>query len=109
MIHFQSIFVFAECRSISTEEEDQIFDLREEPDGAETSIANGTIRSSTSQNRPLSQIFDASAKSSAIKVPEWVASEASLDVQFNERADNQIVELEVDRVSRKKSNENNQK
>lgn len=88
----------AECRSISTEEEEQVFDAREEPDGEETATSNASFRTTINQSRPNSQIYDASHKANSVKVPDWISSEAALNVLFNDRANSQIAELNVNRV-----------
>lgn len=94
----KSIFSI-ECRSISTEEEEQIIHAREEPDGEETASSNTSYRTSIGQSRPTSQIYDVSHKPNSVKVPDWITSEAALDVLFNDRANSQIAELNVNRVS----------
>lgn len=92
----------------STEEDAQTFDAREEPDGEETeisdtniartSIVSSAVPSHSSQTLELSSISRGTTNG-LIKVPEWVMAEAPLNVLFNERANQQISDLEVNRVS----------
>lgn len=101
-------WILTECRSISTEEDDQTYAAREEPDGEET-ISTGASAATTR----LSAVPSRSSRSvrlsdvpgdvidDSVKVPDWVMAEASLDVLFNERANQQIAELQVNRVSSK--------
>lgn len=97
-----------ECRSISTDEDDQIFDAREEPDGEETvppnaGTAASSIRSTAVRSHPNRSVrlsgIPPEAIGGLVKVPNWVMAEASLDVLFNDRATQQVAELQVNRVS----------
>lgn len=98
-----------ECRSISTEDEDNSFDAREEPDGEENIASNSNIltapmrpmpgTSQSNRNVRLSGTMSETIEHGLVKVPNWVMAEASLDVQFNDRATEQIAELQVNRVS----------
>lgn len=101
----------AECRSVCTEEDNQTYDAREEPDGEET-ISSGASGATTRFSAVPSQ-SNRSVRLSGIpcddidglvKVPDWVMAEASLDVLFNDRANQQIAELQVNRVRFKSIN-----
>lgn len=94
--------------SFQTEE---VYGSREDPDGEETDISNGTIatgaqsllasanpQSTTHRNIPASGSRH-SLHSSGVKVPNWVMAESSLSVVFNERAETQVQELDVNKVS----------
>lgn len=99
-----------DCRSISTEDDEQLlFDAREEPDGEETVPSNGGIARSqavvsSSTSAELRKSLQSSgnqiqASGGLVKVPNWIMAETSLDVLFNERANQQTEDLQVNRVS----------
>lgn len=94
-----NVLFLAECRSISTEDEEQEFDAREDPDGEETVASGVSQRPSVAQARPPSQLSDVLHKANSVKVPDWISSEAALEVLFNDRATGQLAELTVNRVS----------
>lgn len=94
-------FAFPDNQSISTEDESQTFDTREEPDGEET-MARGIAAANTQQTTTI--VSPSSAASVAIvghdsvKVPNWILSDTTLEVVFNERANSQIDEFHINRV-----------
>lgn len=84
-------------QSVSTEDESQAFDAREEPDGEET-----IARSAQPQVQHLSQSPGVASNahiSDAVKVPNWILADTTLEVVFNERATQQIDEFHINRVS----------
>lgn len=90
------LFSSIEHQSISTEDESQAFDAREEPDGEETASKNAQ------PNVQQTIILPSSASgiaSNAVKVPNWILSDNTLEVVFNERATQQIDEFQINRVS----------
>lgn len=105
-----SVPIQTECHPKTVVENVQTFDAREEPDGEET-VSSAAIAASTStaHRLPLSSLSQSNRcdqspgylrdDTAGVKVPKWVLAETSLDVLFNERANQQIAELEVNRVS----------
>lgn len=87
------IYNFLENQSISTEDESQEFDAREEPDGEETVSKNAQ---STSQQPTLNSI--SMANCNAVKVPNWILSDSPLSVVFNEHAQQQIDDFQINQV-----------
>lgn len=84
-----------EHQSISTEDESQEFDAREEPDGEETTSRNAQPNVQTTIISPGSA---SGVTSDAVKVPNWILSDNTLEVVFNERATQQIDEFQINRV-----------
>lgn len=80
-------------------DDDDQFDMREEPDGEET--MNKNSQSSAQQSTSFNSTGTTSNRSNSntIKVPNWILSDATLEVAFNERAASQIQEFHIDRVS----------
>lgn len=93
ILFYSKIYEFLENQSISTEDESQEFDAREEPDGEETVSKNAQ---STSQQPTLNSV--STANCNAVKVPNWILSDSPLSVVFNERAQQQIDEFQINRV-----------
>lgn len=83
---------FIENNSVSTENESQGFDAREEPDGEET-ISRGV--------QPLlSQLGPSPCTMPPVRVPNWILADTTLkQVVFNERATQQINEFQINQVS----------
>lgn len=82
----------------STEDECQEFDRREEPDGEETINKN---TQSLTQQQPSTGSASASATTNcnAVKVPNWILNDTTMEVVFNERATAQLHEFQINRVS----------
>lgn len=88
-------------QSISTEDESQTFDTREEPDGEET-IARGIAAANTQTTTIVSPGSAASVAivgHDSVKVPNWILSDTTLEVVFNDRATSQIDEFQINRVN----------
>ena len=70
------------------------YNSRQEPDGEESDLelnsAGGGGAASNFTNR---------SSPTAVKVPNWIVAGHQLSVMFNERAESQIAELQVDRQS----------
>lgn len=89
-------FFGVDGQSTSAEDEDESIDTREEPDGEETINKNSTSQRSTL----ISTGTTASGSNCAtVKVPNWILSDTSLEVIFNDRATSQIDEFHINRVS----------
>lgn len=84
-------------QSISTEDESQTFDTREEPDGEETIARSIAANAQTSIASPGSA--SAIVGHDSVKVPNWILSDTTLEVVFNDRATSQIDEFQINRVS----------
>lgn len=91
--YFSNIPNNSEHQSVSTEEDSQEFDAREEPDGEETATRN--VQTIAQQPSPS---FASVPKCDTVKVPNWVLSDSTLEVVFNERATKQIDEFQINRV-----------
>lgn len=79
-----------------------MFDRREEPDGEET-IAKNSLnlvmqQSSSSSSSSSHSALNAVMNFESVRVPNWIQSDATLEVVFNERATAQIDEFQIDRV-----------
>lgn len=90
-------------QSISTEDESQTFDTREEPDGEET-IARSIAANAQQQTNAIVSPGSAAASVAivghdSVKVPNWILSDNTLEVVFNERATSQIDEFHINRVN----------
>lgn len=85
-------------QSISTDDESQTFDTREEPDGEETISRGIAAMAQTLISSPGSA--SAIVGHDSVKVPNWILSDTILDVVFNERATSQIDEFQINRVNR---------
>lgn len=81
---------------MSTEDESQGFDAREEPDGEET-----ISRSAQPQISQLNQSSSTAltVNPQTVKVPNWILADVVLEVVFNERATQQINEFGINQVS----------
>ncbi|XP_031634569.1 uncharacterized protein LOC116347902 [Contarinia nasturtii] len=79
-----------ETQSVSTEDESQAFDAREEPDGEETISRNAQAQGQVLSPSPA-------VSSQTVKVPNWILADTTLEVVFNERATQQIVEFRINR------------
>lgn len=87
---------FLENHSVSTEDESQGFDAREEPDGEETISRNAQPQIPQMSPSPSAA---PTLHSQTVKVPNWIMADTSLEVLFNERATQQINEFQINRVS----------
>lgn len=91
------MFVCVDGQSTSVEDEDESIDTREEPDGEET------INKNSSSQRSTTFIPGGNTASGSncttVKVPNWILSDTSLEVVFNDRATLQIEEFQINRVS----------
>lgn len=85
------MFFYVENHSVSTEDESQGFDAREEPDGEETI--------SRSVQPLLPQLGPSSSTMPPVKVPNWILADTTLVVSFNEKAKKQINEFQINQVS----------
>lgn len=97
MCIFQFFFLSLENQSISMEDESQAFDAREEPDGEETIARNAQPQVQATALSP--GCTGTVSISNAVKVPNWILAETTLEVLFNERATQQIDEFQINRVS----------
>lgn len=91
-------------------ESEEYFGSREEPEGEEGIDHSGTTNAQSLQNVTNSPsialrntIPNSSSRdnllSSTVKVPTWVMSESVLDVAFNDRAEEQIQQLQLNKVN----------
>lgn len=69
------------------------YDSRQEPDGEESNIERANGAAAHVQPRNCNKI----PTNSAVKIPNWIAANHPLTVLFNERAESQISELQIDR------------
>ncbi|XP_055316379.1 tRNA (adenine(37)-N6)-methyltransferase isoform X2 [Sitodiplosis mosellana] len=81
-----------ENHSVSTEDENQGFDAREEPDGEET--ISRDVQPQLLQLSPSPSTVPA-ATSETVKVPNWILADTTMEVVFNDRATQQINELNI--------------
>lgn len=75
----------------------EFFNSREEPDGEETikaTPATATASSATACTNSMN-----STSTPIVKVPNWINNEIALRVLFNDRAENQLNDLQVDKVN----------
>ena len=72
------------------------FTSREEPDGEESTneASAGAVAQRTSTVESIGSV--------PVKVPRWILAETGLSVLFNERAESDLAELNVDKVTIKK-------
>lgn len=91
------MFFCVDGQSTSVEDEDESIDTREEPDGEETINKNSSSQRSTSFI-PAGNTASGS-NGATVKVPNWILSDTSLEVVFNDRATAQIDEFQINRVS----------
>lgn len=84
-------------QSVSTEDESQAFDAREEPDGEETIARSAQPQAPHSTQSP--GVASNAHISDSVKVPNWILADTTLEVVFNERATQQIGEFHINRVS----------
>lgn len=90
---------------MSIDDESQHGVRREDPDGEETAAINSQITmqqsSSSSSSSPSSTNSTPSSianYAATVRVPNWILSESSLEVVFNERAAAQIQEYQINQV-----------
>lgn len=84
-------------QSTSAEDEDESIDTREEPDGEET--INKNLSSQRSTSFIPTGTTASGSNGATVKVPNWILSDTSLEVVFNDRATSQIEEFQINRVS----------
>lgn len=89
--------ISSDHQSVSTEDESSSFDAREEPDGEETTTRNIPAIVQPTMVSPVSA--SGVTTTDSVKVPNWILSDATLEVVFNERATQQIDEFQINRVS----------
>lgn len=90
-------FSFLDGQSTSVKGENESIDTREEPDGEET--INKNSLSQRSKSFIPTGTTATGNNCASVKVPNWISSDTSLEVVFNDRATSQIEEFQINRVS----------